>query len=60
MAQRASIEKGTLRIVKLSAAQGWVVSATFGQIYSQNTSPVPILQEASGNVMNEYVKQISI
>jgi hypothetical protein len=53
-------KQNLLRIVKLSAAQGWVVSATFRQIYSQNTSPVAIVQEAIGNVVRGWVKQIFI
>jgi len=32
-------------IFKLSAAQRWVVIATFRQIYSHYNTPVPILQE---------------
>jgi hypothetical protein len=51
-------KKNLLPIVKLSAAQGWVVSATFRQIYSQNTCPVPTVQEASGNVMRESVTDL--
>jgi len=60
VAQRAIIDKETVHIVKLSAAQGWVFSANFRQIYYQNTIPVPILQEASGSVMKEWLKQIFI
>jgi hypothetical protein len=60
VAQTLNTRKKPFDLLTWVLQQGGVVSATFRQIYSQRTSPVPTLQEASGNVIKEWEKQVYI